>query len=583
MTNEFTAVLPTGKPTRKRGSVVVRALRNPAGFVAGIIIALVLLAALLADVIAPYGAHESDLSRLFERGGDGHLLGTDGAGRDVFSLLIYGARSSLIGAAIAVGVSIVTGVPTGLIAGFYGRWFDQVGTWVSSAILALPGIVVLLAFRASVSTSMWAAMLVFGVLLAPSFFVLVRAAVRAVRNELYVDAARVTGVSDARIISRHVLTIVRAPIVIQAAMVAALGLMIQAGLEFLGLGDRDTASWGQTLNEGFQNIYRADHLILWPGIALGITIAAFALFANAVRDALDAADAPRTAPAPPAASSVDPSVVPTSTGDLVSIRGLRIAYGSADDATQVVHGIDLDIDRGKVVGLVGESGSGKTQTALALLGLLPDGGRITNGTISIDGKSTTLAQRISMLGSDIGYIPQEPMSNLDPAFTIGSQLIEPIRRHLKTGRHEAEARALALLERVGIPEPERVMRSYPHQISGGMAQRVLIAGAVACEPRLLIADEPTTALDVTIQAEILDLLRDLQQEHGMGLLIVTHNFGVVADICDEVYVMQMGMILEHQAVGELFVRPRHEYTKALLGASLEGGPSRRQREKEQLR
>ncbi|GGF34183.1 dipeptide/oligopeptide/nickel ABC transporter ATP-binding protein [Microbacterium sorbitolivorans] len=580
MSSEFTAVLPTGKPARKRGSVVVRALRNPAGLVAGIVIAIVFIVAILADVIAPYGAQESDLSRLFEHGGGGHLLGTDGAGRDVLSLLIYGARSSLIGAAIAVGVSMLVGIPTGLIAGFYGRWFDTVGTWISSAILALPGIVVLLAFRASVSTSMWAAMLVFGVLLAPSFFTLVRAAVRSVRNELYVDAARVTGVSDARIISRHVLTIVRAPIVIQAAMVAALGLMIQAGLEFLGMGDRETASWGQSLNEGFQNIYRADHLILWPGLALGVTIAAFALFANALRDALDAADAPRTPPAPPAANSVDPSVVPTAAGELLSIRDLRVAYGSGDDASEVVHGIDIDLDAGKVVGLVGESGSGKTQTALAVLGLLPDGGHITGGTISIDGRETTLAQRVAMLGSDIGYIPQEPMSNLDPAFTIGSQLIEPLRRHLKIGRREAEARAIALLDRVGIPDPKRLMRSYPHQISGGMAQRVLIAGAVACEPRLLIADEPTTALDVTIQAEILDLLRDLQQERGMGLLIVTHNFGVVADICDEVYVMQMGVLVEHQSAGNLFADPRHDYTRALLGASLEGGPSRRQREKE---
>ncbi|HIY66091.1 MAG TPA: ABC transporter permease, partial [Candidatus Agrococcus pullicola] len=265
MTNEYTAPLPTGEPTIKRGSVILRALRNPAGLIAGVVIALVILVAIFADVIAPYGADESDLTRLFEHGGDGHLLGTDGAGRDVVSLLIYGARSSLIGAAIAVGVSMLVGVPTGLIAGFYGRWFDTVGMWVSSAVLALPGIVVLLAFRASVSTSMWMAMLVFGVLLAPSFFNLVRAAVRAVRDELYVDAARVSGVSDARIIARHVLTVVRAPIVIQAAMVAALGLMIQAGLEFLGLGDRNTPSWGQSLNEGFQNIFRADHLILWPG------------------------------------------------------------------------------------------------------------------------------------------------------------------------------------------------------------------------------------------------------------------------------------------------------------------------------
>ncbi|GGD29706.1 dipeptide/oligopeptide/nickel ABC transporter ATP-binding protein [Microbacterium faecale] len=580
MTSEYTAPLPTGEPTFKRGSVVLRALRNPAGLIAGIAIVVVVTVAVFADIIAPYGADESDLTRLFEHGGDGHLLGTDGAGRDVVSLLIYGARSSLIGAAIAVGVSMLVGVPTGLIAGFYGRWFDTVGMWISSAILALPGIVVLLAFRASVSTSMWMAMLVFGVLLAPSFFNLVRASVRSVRDELYVDAARVSGVSDVRIIARHVLTVVRAPIVIQAAMVAALGLMIQAGLEFLGLGDRNVPSWGQSLNEGFQNIFRADHLVLWPGLALGVTIAAFALFANALRDALDESDKPRTPPARPSADAVSSSAVSRREGDLLSVRDLRIAFGRSGNDSEVVHGVDIDLNAGSVVGLVGESGSGKTQTALATLGLLSDGGRITAGSIAIDGEMVTHKQRLRMLGAEIGYIPQEPMSNLDPAFTIGSQLIEPIRRHMKVSRSEASSRAVALLERVGIPQPKRVMASYPHQISGGMAQRVLIAGAVSCEPRLLIADEPTTALDVTIQAEILDLLRGLQQERGMGLLIVTHDFGVVADICDEVYVMQFGAIVEHQTVANLFDAPRHDYTRALLGASLEGGKSRRQREKE---
>ncbi|WP_119697636.1 dipeptide/oligopeptide/nickel ABC transporter permease/ATP-binding protein [Microbacterium halotolerans] len=580
MTNTYTAALPSGEPEVKRSSVLRRAMRNPFGMIAGVIIAVVMLVGLLADLIAPYGPNESDLTRLFEHGGGGHLLGTDGAGRDVVSLLIYGARSSLIGAAIAVCVSAAIGVPTGLIAGYFGRWFDTVGMWVSSAVLALPGIVILLAFRASVSSSMWAAMLVFGVLLSPSFFVLVRAAVRSVRNELYVDAARVSGVSDARIIARHVFTVVRAPIVIQAAMVAALGLVIQAGLEFLGLGDRNTPSWGQSLNEGFQNIFRADHLILWPGLALGITIAAFALFANAVRDVLDAAEASRPSTGPSQSAPAHESAVPAKAGDLLSIRDLRVAFGKGDSSPEVVRGVDVDVDSGRVIGLVGESGSGKTQTALAVLGLLPDGGRVSAGHISIDTQRMTIDERIRLLGGSIGYIPQEPMSNLDPAFTIGSQLTEPLRRHLRLSRREARERALALLERVGLPDPVRVMGAYPHQISGGMAQRVLIAGAVSCEPRLLIADEPTTALDVTIQAEILDLLRDLQQEKGMGLLIVTHDFGVVADICDEVYVMQAGRIVEHRPCDVLFSDPQHNYTKALLGASLEGGPSRRERQKE---
>jgi peptide/nickel transport system permease protein len=244
----------------------------------------------------------------------------------------------------------------------------------------------------------------------------------------------------------------------------------------------------------------------------------------------------------------------------------------------VVSGVDLDIDRGQIVGLVGESGSGKTQTALALLGLLIEGSHITDGAIAIDGKVCSIKERIGLLGRKVGYIPQEPMSNLDPAFTIGSQLAEPIRRTLGLSQRAAKARSLELLERVGINDPPRVFRSYPHQVSGGMAQRVLIAGAVSSEPELLIADEPTTALDVTVQAEILDLIRSLQKEDGIGVLLVSHNFGVIADICDRVYVMQSGLIVESNDVGALFESPRHPYTRSLLDATLEGRPSRVQRE-----
>ncbi len=177
-------------------------------------------------------------------------------------------------------------------------------------------------------------------------------------------------------------------------------------------------------------------------------------------------------------------------------------------------------------------------------------------------------------GSKIAYIPQEPMSNLDPSFTIGSQLIEPMRVSLGIGKSEAKERAIALLARVGIPEPERTFAAYPHEVSGGMAQRVLIAGAISCNPDLLIADEPTTALDVTVQAEVLDLLRDLQKELDMGVLLVTHNFGVVADLCDRVSVMRDGRIVETGPARSIFADPRHEYTKALFDAILEDSKPR---------
>ncbi|MGW4032955.1 ABC transporter ATP-binding protein [Streptomyces sp. NPDC004838] len=230
-----------------------------------------------------------------------------------------------------------------------------------------------------------------------------------------------------------------------------------------------------------------------------------------------------------------------------------------------------------MLGLVGESGSGKTQTAFSILGLLPEGGRVRSGSILFDGQDLAQAPPSAfrlLRGTELAYIPQEPMSNLDPSFRIGSQLIEPIIDRLGVSKREATRSALELLSRVGIPEPQRTFDAYPHEISGGMAQRVLIAGAVSCKPRLLIADEPTTALDVTVQAEVLELLRSLQREYGMGVILVTHNFGVVADICDRVAVMRGGVVVEVSDVQSIFADPQHQYTRTLLGSTLEGGPSR---------
>lgn len=186
----------------------------------------------------------------------------------------------------------------------------------------------------------------------------------------------------------------------------------------------------------------------------------------------------------------------------------------------------------------------------------------------VDLLQLSVKARSKLRGAGIGYIPQEPMSNLDPSYRIGSQLTEPMRHHLRLSRRAAKAEALQLLSRVGIPDPERVYRSYPHQVSGGMAQRVLIAGAVSCNPDLLIADEPTTALDVTVQADVLALIRSLQAERGMGVILVTHNFGVVADLCDRVAVMRSGEIVEVADAVDLFARPKHEYTRMLLDSTL---------------
>ncbi|WP_156761194.1 dipeptide/oligopeptide/nickel ABC transporter permease/ATP-binding protein [Microbacterium karelineae] len=566
-----TTTLITAARTRREG-VIGRFLRNPLGVIAAVVLVLIVLAALSAPFLGLPAPGTANLRDALLPSSAEHLLGTDSSGRDVLSRLLWGAQINLAGAALALVVALVVGLPTGLIAGYYGGWFDAVANWFTNLNMALPGIVVLLAVRAVVGPSIWIAMAVFGILLSPAVFRIVRAAVQSVRGELYVDAARVSGLGDARIIGRHVLTVVRAPVIIQTARLASIAIAIQAGLEFLGLSDSSVPSWGSMLNEGFRRIFVNPSLVLWPSVAIGLTTMALILLGNAMRDALEdrgSGSATRTGRTAPAEIAADDSRSP-----LLSVRDLEVSYGTGDAQNPVVHHVSLDVAPGEVLGLVGESGSGKSQTAFSVLGLLPEGGWVSRGSIEFEGAEVTgldPRRRRRLRGAGISYVPQEPLSNLDPAYRIGHQLTEPLRRALGMSKHAARERALELLERVGIPDPGATFRAYPHEISGGMAQRVLIAGAVAGRPRLLIADEPTTALDVTVQAEVLDLLRDLREETGMGVLLVTHNFGVVADICDRVAVMQSGRIVETGRVEDILERPQEAYTQTLLESMLEDG------------
>lgn len=398
-----------------------------------------------------------------------------------------------------------------------------------------------------------------------------------VRNELYVDAARVTGLSDLRIMSRHVVRIVRAPIIIQAAMMFGVGISIQAGLAFLGLGDANQASWGSMLDDAFTNIYAAPYLVVWPGLSIGITVGAFAILGNALRDALEDDEALDSDPDDDV-STIDPAVpvvAKTDRNDVVlDVRELVVQYPLRYGHRSVVRGVSFSVASGEVLGLVGESGSGKSQIAFAVLGLLPREARAQWNVLDIVDNSLVSGNphRSGLAGQRIAYIPQEPMSNLDPSFRVGAQIAEPLRRHRDMTKRQAKREAVRLLERVGIRDPATVATLYPHQISGGMAQRVLIAIAISCDPDVLIADEPTTALDVTVQAEILDLLRRLQAENGMAIVLVTHDFGVVADLCDRVAVMRRGVLLEQGTTMEIFSNPSHPYTRTLLEAGLEGKP-----------
>ncbi|WP_207455081.1 ABC transporter ATP-binding protein [Azospirillum sp. SYSU D00513] len=254
---------------------------------------------------------------------------------------------------------------------------------------------------------------------------------------------------------------------------------------------------------------------------------------------------------------------------LLDIRNLSVAFTTRAGTFRAVDGIDLSVEEGEVLGIVGESGSGKSVTSLALMGLLPPGSRVTADRLNFAGTdllSLSPAQRRRVVGKDIAMVFQEPMSSLNPCFTVGFQLGETLKVHEGLSGRALRRRCIELLEQVGIPDPESRLSAFPHQLSGGMSQRVMIAIAVACNPRLLIADEPTTALDVTIQRQILDLLVGLQRDRGMGLILITHDMGVVAETAQRAVVMYAGQVAETRPVEALFTRPRHPYTGALLDA-----------------
>lgn len=444
----MTAVeVPTDIPTAgaRTDRLFNRLLRRPLAVASMAFLALVILVAVFGPYFAPYDPAKASLDLVLAPPSAEHLLGADSAGRDVLSRLLSATRISVVAAALAVVVSLVIGVVSGLLAGYYQGWFDNVSSWFTTLVMALPGMVVLLAARAVLGPSIWWAMLIIGVLLAPAYFRLVYSMVTATRSELYVDAARVSGLGDFRIIGRHVLSVVRAPIIIQTAVVAIIAIGIQAGLEFLGLGDTSLPTWGGMLNDAFANIYKTPILMLWPSLAIGLTSVALVLLANAMRDVLErtiVVRRKRRRAVTTRTGSVAAITTSTSLGDLADdteivlvdsdtirhpdspkravaaaevvlrVENLRVGYQQNDGSSvEVVHGVSMDIRKGEVHGLIGESGSGKSQTAFAVLGLLPKGGSVTGGTIDYEGTRLDTASEAvytAIRGRRIGYIPRSP-------------------------------------------------------------------------------------------------------------------------------------------------------------------------------
>jgi peptide/nickel transport system permease protein len=477
---------------------------------------------------------------------------------------------------ITVLVAVGLGTILAMLAAAGGDRTESVISRTTEIMMSIPGTVIILAVIGAVGTNIPVVMAILGILISAGIYRVMLGQAKSLQSQLYVDAAKVDGVSMLGISLRHVLPGLTNTIVVQSALIFAVGMLIQAGLAFIGFGPPiPQPSWGGMIQSASQHVYDAPWLMVPTGAVLALTV----LAANAIGNALGkspnatASHLPSAAArrqrakavsAIAAASPVNPEEAPAQ--DQLSVRNLSVGV---DGSVRLVTDVSFDVERGTVLGLVGESGCGKTMTALSLLGLLPSGVSVTGGEILWNGRNLAAATDKDMegiRGREIALISQEPMRALDPMFTVGYQLTAAIRRLRGMGKAEARTEALGLLQKVGIVDAERILKTYPHQVSGGMAQRVAIALALSGRPRLLVADEPTTALDVTVQAEILSLLRSLVKDTGMSVVIVTHDLGVVADICDKVAVMYAGQVVESGQTAGILDNPRHPYTLALLAA-----------------
>ncbi|MGI5241847.1 dipeptide/oligopeptide/nickel ABC transporter permease/ATP-binding protein [Dactylosporangium sp. CA-139066] len=554
-----------------------RLLRPGPGLFAGFFLLCLTVATAGARWLAPADPEEQDLGAALAGPSAAHWLGTDRLGRDVLSRLLHGGQVTLVSVVEAVAVFVVLGVTLGVTAGYLGGWADRVISWLADLLLALPGIIMLLMVLAVFPGNTAATMVVLGVISAPMLLRVTRGVTMSVKQELYVRAARLSGLGEVRIMTRHVLPRLTGPILVQVALFAATAVLVQGALSFLGLSapETDGPSWGNMIAQAAQVTSQDLWLAIPTGALFTLTVLALGLFGDAVRDATadHRAPAARFRPVRSAAPAVPPQPA-AGPAPLLSVDGLTVQFPGPDGPVTVVRDVSFTVAPGECVGVIGESGSGKTMIARSLLGLLPAGCAVTAGAATLRADPgpgvdlTRLDERGfgRIRGRRIALVSQEPSSGLDPAFRVGSQVAEVIRRHTPMSRRQAAREAIELLRTVRLPDPERVARRYPHELSGGMAQRVVIALALAGKPSLLVADEPTTALDVTVQAEILALLRDLQRRLGMAVILVTHDWGVLADLCDRAVVVYAGEVVEQAGVADLYADARHPYTRSLLAA-----------------
>lgn len=510
------------------------------------------------------------------------FLGTDHLGRDLMSRLLWGTRLSLAVGFCAAFLAALIGSSIGIISGFYGKHVDNILMRGIDMLMAFPYILLALAIVAALGPGLFNALIAVAIVNIPFFARNIRGVTVGITHKEFIDAARLSGMTDTRIIITEVLPNVFPVIVI--AMSTTVGWMIleTAGLSFLGLGSQPPqADLGSMLGEARAALITSPYTSVVPGAMILIIVMAINLLGDGIRDALD----PRlksgvlSSPRPRTLVADYSKTKNLDASELLSVSNLKTQFHIGNRNYKAVDGVSIYAKKGACLGIIGESGSGKSVTALSIMGLVSSPpGIITEGYVNYKGINLiqTNDQKLrSLRGGKISYIFQDPLSSLHPLYTVQQQLEEAILAHQNLSKEEVYQKCIELLKSVRIPNPKQRAKDYPHQLSGGMRQRVSIAMALANDPEVIIADEPTTALDVTVQAQILSLLRELTSQRGLAIIFITHDFGVVSQICDEVAVMYAGKIVEYGPSEMILNHPAHPYTSKLIGCVPEIGKGKR--------
>ena len=556
--------------------------RNRLAAMGAVVLTAILILVLITPILPLQNPDTTATADRFQKPfSEGHLLGTDHLGRDLLSRLLHGTRLSLAVGIAAALIAATIGSAIGIVAGYFGGRTDNVIMRGVDMLMAFPYILLALAIVAALGPGLMNALIAVAAVNVPFFARNIRGITVGLAGREFIDAARLAGMGHTRIILTELLPNVLPVIII--AMSTTVGWMIleTAGLSFLGLGSQPPqADLGSMLGEARSALISHPHTSVVPGIMIFLIVMSVNLLGDGVRDALDPRLRSGALSRPRATTLVDrKGAVPAATDDLLAIQDLETQFHVGKRIYRAVGGVSLAVKPGECLGVIGESGSGKSVTALSVMGLVASPpGVITGGAVRFQGEDLigapyeTLRQK---RGDRVAYIFQDPLSTLHPLYRIGQQLAEAIQSHHKLSSTEARNRAVQLLKDVRIPNAESRVDNYPHEMSGGMRQRVGIAMALANEPDVIIADEPTTALDVTVQAQILSLLDDLRRDRGLAIIFITHDFGVVAQLCDRVAVMYAGRIVEEGPTPAVLDAPAHPYTRRLIACVPELGGGRR--------